>query len=128
MSRYVLDASAILALVQEEPGSDIVADAMAEGAEICAINLSEVVAKLAESGSIEEVIRTSLARLSMTVVDFDEKLAFQAGMLRPTTRHLGLSLGDRACIALARERDSTIITADRAWATLSLGPTIRIIR
>ena len=114
MSSYVLDSSAVLAVVQLEPGAGMVEAAMAEGAILTTVNLSEVVARLTESGLSEQDIRRALARLEFAIVEFDAELAFQAGLLRPLTRHAGLSLGDRACLALARQLQLPVLTADRA--------------
>src|SRR6202007_388558 len=101
MARCVLDASALLALLKAEKGSDRVIKAITEGAAISAVNLSEVIAKLNEGGMPEEAIHEALDVLELDVVDFDIKHAYRAGMLRPLTRHAGLSLGDRTCLALA---------------------------
>jgi len=126
MSSVVLDASALLALLQDEPGSDRVLAQLA-GALISSVNLSEVVAKLAERGMPEGDIHRSLS-LGLEVIPFDEKLAWQAGLLRPQTRHAGLSLGDRACLALARSRSRPTLTADHAWVGLNVGVEVVVIR
>ncbi len=97
-------------------------------AAISAINLSEVAAKLAESGMPEEVIREALEGLAMEVHDFGRELAFQTAMLRPSTRPEGLSLADRACLALGRRLDIPVLTTDRAWEGLDLEVEIRLIR
>lgn len=126
MSRVVLDASALLALLQNEPGSDRVMEQLA-GALISSVNLSEVVAKLAERGMPEGDINRSLG-LGLEVVPFDEELAWKAGLLRPQTRRSGLSLGDRACLALARSRSLPALTADHVWADLDVGVDVVVIR
>ncbi len=127
MSEVVLDASALLALLNKEPGHEEVAQTMPD-ATISAINLSEVAAKLAESGMPEEVIREALEGLAMEVHDFGRELAFQTAMLRPSTRPKGLSLADRACLALGRRLDIPVLTTDRAWEGLDLEVEIRLIR
>lgn len=117
---YVLDASALLALLKAEPGHERVAALMAGGdCVIGAVNWAETAAKLTESNQSASAIRATLAALSANVVPFDTPQATEAGLLRPATRHLGLSLGDRACLALARIRKATAITADRPWLTLA---------
>src|SRR5690348_11016078 len=120
MSEFVLDASALLALLGSEPGEDVVAQALARGAAISTVNLAEVVAKLAESGMPEEAIHAALDPLGFKLIDFNHDLAFQTGLLRPLTRLAGLSLGDRACLALGRHLSLPTPTADRNWAQLSL--------
>ena len=122
----VLDASALLALLQGEPGSSRVLEIL-PGALICSVNLSEVVAKLAEFGMPEADIYRALT-LGLEIVPFDETLAYEAGFLRPLTRRAGLSLGDRACLALAQSRSLPAFTSDRAWAALDIGIDIIVIR
>ncbi|MBO0778869.1 MAG: type II toxin-antitoxin system VapC family toxin [Ktedonobacteraceae bacterium] len=128
MSACVLDASALLALLNAESGNEQVVEAMSAGAAISLVNLSEVVAKLSEAGMPEAVIHKTLDSLGLDMVSFDAALAYQAGLLRPLTRHAGLSLGDRACLALAKNLGLPALTADRAWESLSLGIVIRVIR
>lgn len=123
----VLDASALLALLQKEPGSDIVEESLPL-AIIGAVNLSEVVAKLIENGMPEEAVRTALAGLDLEIHPFDEPLAYRTGALRAATRRLGLSLGDRACLALGESLECAVLTTDRNWADLTLDLTVRVIR
>lgn len=91
------------------------------------VNLSEVTAKLAETGLSEEAIRRSIGVYRLAWVPFDETAAYSAGMLRPASRAAGLSLGDRACLALGRERNLPVLTADRSWSGLDLGPGIEVV-
>lgn len=123
-----LDASAVVAMMTGEPGAAVVAQAMREGAVISAVNLAEVVTKLHNDGGDEEAIRADLDTLGLTVIPFDEELAFQTGLLRPSTRAPGLSLGDRACLALARRLGVPALTADRLWTTVDVGVTVQLIR
>jgi len=127
-ARSALDASAILALVHQEPGSERVTEALALGAAMSAVNFSEVVAKLAEAGMTHREIHEVLDSLQIEVVPFDTVSAYEAGLLRPATRHLGLSLGDRACLALARLLGVPALTTDRAWSDLPLGVPVQVIR
>lgn len=128
MSEHVLDASAVLALLNQEHGSDPVVQAIIDGASISAVNLSEIVAKLSEAGVPVASIHEALDRLGIEVVDFDADLAYRAGLLRPVTRPAGLSLGDRACLALAQQLGLPALTTARAWTSLQIGVTIRLAR
>lgn len=128
MSSGVLDASALLALLNGERGSDTIAGMPAGSATMSAVNLSEVVAKLAESGMPSALIHRALEPLGIDVVAFDTDLAYQAGMLRPATKASGLSFGDRACLALAQSVQLSALTADRTWADLRVGVEIRLAR
>jgi ribonuclease VapC len=123
----VLDASAVLALLQGEAGAGRVAAAL-EAAAISAVNLSEVAAKLAEAGVPEGAARDALDALGMEVVVFEAELAWAAGRLRTLTRAAGLSLGDRACLALGSARSARVLTADRAWIGLVPGVRVEVIR
>lgn len=127
MSETVLDASAVLALIKGEPGCDVVLDALPD-AMISAVNLSEVAAVLSAYGAPGDMVRGRLDALSMQVVSFDEELAYASAQLRSGTAGAGLSLGDRACLALAAKRNLPALTADRAWGRLDLGIDVRLIR
>ena len=99
MSEIVLDASALMAVLREEPGAAGV-EAVLDDAAISTVNLSEVQAKLVERGSPPEAAWSWLVDLDLDVIDFDASQARVAGDLRPLTRAHGLSFGDRACLAL----------------------------
>ncbi|MBA2393431.1 MAG: type II toxin-antitoxin system VapC family toxin [Ktedonobacteraceae bacterium] len=128
MRRGVLDASALLALLNGEAGSEQVASVIVDGAAISAVNLAEVVTKLSEIGMPEALIHDVLDLLGLEIIDFDFKQAYQVGLLRPFTRHAGLSLGDRACLALAQLLDLPALTTDRIWASLAVNVTVLVIR
>lgn len=127
MPETVIDASALLALLNAEPGADVVAEALPGGV-ISAVNLSEVVAKLRDAGMPEKTIHQALQPLGIEIVPFDEEQAYQAGLLRVATQDMGVSLGDRACLSLAKKLGVVALTADRVWAGLSVGVTIKVIR
>ena len=127
MSRLVLDASALLALIFRERGADFVAEHVSEAA-VSAVNLAEVVAKLADEDYSVELVRLTIDDLDLEIVEFDEETAFESGLLRRKTRHIGLSLGGRACLALAQRLRLPAVTADRAWAGLDVGVEVRVIR
>lgn len=129
----VLDASALLAYLQGEPGADLVTEALVQGAAISAVNWAEVLSKLAERGQDPDVVATNLTALGLLnkailVYPLDETLARVIAKLHLQTRSLGLSLGDRACLALALSLDLPALTTDRAWEGLSLGCTVTWIR
>jgi ribonuclease VapC len=128
MSSCVLDASALMALFHQEPGSDKVAQAIEDGAVLSTVNLAEVTSKLNELGTPEALIQTALNVLELTIVDFNAELAYKVGLLRPLTKSAGLSLGDRACLALAQHLNLPALTTDRVWRDLIPGVNVRVIR
>ena len=117
MSEAVLDSSAILALLLAEPGSERVRTALPD-ALLSTVNLAEVVSKLSERGMPADEARAAVEATGVEFVDFGADQACAAGALRSETRAAGLSLGDRACLALARLRRLPAITADTAWGRL----------
>lgn len=123
----VLDASALLALLNQEPGSQEVETTL-PGAAISAVNLSEVVAKLTEAGLPEVPLRTALDGLGLEVHSFDVESAYPAGFLRAQTKQLGLSFADRACIALGLELGLPVLTTDRNWKDVDAEVEVRLIR
>jgi ribonuclease VapC len=127
VSEIVLDASALMAVLRDEPGAATV-EAVLDDAAISAVNLSEVQAKLVERGSPAEGAWSWLVELDLNVIDFDAAQARIAGDLRGLTRARGLSLGDRACLALGQALGVPALTADRAWVGLKVGIEIRAVR
>ena len=119
MSDAVLDASAILAVLGGETGAEFVASYIGRGA-VSTVNLAEVASKLAERGGTRSQIVAILDELALEEHSFSSDLALDTGSLRPATRHLGLSLGDRACIALAVKLALPVVAADRGWGALDL--------
>jgi PIN domain nuclease of toxin-antitoxin system len=127
VSDVILDASALLAIFLAEPGADRVLQAL-HAAVISAVNLAEVTAKLQERGMPDARVRAMIETLELNVVALDSDLAIDAGLLRARTRSAGLSLGDRACLALARSRGGVALTADRAWEKLDIGVPVELVR
>lgn len=128
MNSIVLDASAILAVITQEPGiekltSEVLADAAAS-----AVNLAEVQAKLVSRGWKSAEAWEDATSPLREILPFDDEQARIAGDLILHTRKLGLSLGDRACLALGTVLDVPIYTAERSWKRLKLGLTIQVIR
>lgn len=117
----LLDASAILAFLHDEPGADAVADALSAPAEcrMSAANHAEVVAKCLDRGVAEEAVGILLTELGYRVIAVEAEDGDLAGRLRLLTRQQGLSLGDRLCLATARRLACPVLTADRPWLDLA---------
>ena len=122
-----IDASALLALLFAEPGAELVADVVAEGAAISAVNLSEVATVLVRNQRDPETILRPVGQ-QLTVEPFTSADALAAAALYVPTASQGLSLGDRACLALAARLNCPALTADHAWTGLDLDVTVRQIR
>jgi ribonuclease VapC len=123
----VLDASAILAYLRDEPGADTVERAIARGAAVSTVNLSEVCAKLNDHGVTPKQSTQTIEDLALTIEPFLRPDAECAGAWRTSTRQFGLSLGDRACLALAYRLGTPAVTTDRAWEGLPLPVEVKII-
>jgi PIN domain nuclease of toxin-antitoxin system len=123
----VADASAILAALKNEPFSNV-DPRLLVGATVSAVNVCEVLSKLHDDGLNEEQAQAVVAVMDLRVLPFDGLQARTAARLRSMTRHAGLSLGDRACLALADRLGYPVVTADRVWASLEVGIEIIMIR
>jgi ribonuclease VapC len=128
MNRVVLDASAILAVIGGEPGAEKLTPDLLARAVGSAVNLSEVQAKLVSRGWSSEQAWEDATSPVREVLAFDEAQARVAGDLVTQTRHLGLSLGDRACLALGMALRVPVYTAENAWKTLKVGVRVHVIR
>ena len=126
MSRPVLDASALIAVLHDEPGAEVVTPLLRD-ALISAVNLSEAIAKLSDRVSFEQA-RDAVSELQIEVAPFDEEIAVIAAGLRGSTRPFGLSLADRACLATAATVDGEALTGDRVWAELPVDIRVRVFR
>jgi len=124
---FVLDSSAVLCLIQNEPGASLVREALPLSC-LSAVNLAEITSKLSEWGMDNRVIASALDPLQLRIIPFDATQARACGMLRQTTRRLGLSLGDRACLALAANLKATALTTDRAWSAVGDIATVKVVR
>jgi ribonuclease VapC len=123
----VLDSSALLALLFFEPGCQRVAEVVPRSC-MSTVNLAEVLGRLARDGRALDEALDQIEQMGIVWIDFDRELAIAAAALLLPTMPSGLSLGDRACLALARLRDLPAVTADRAWAKLDLGIPIEVVR
>ena len=127
----VLDASAVLAFLQAEPGHDVVRLALQnERCVVTAANQAEIIAKAIDKGVDPVPLGGLLADLAYTVIDVTASDGAAAGWMRSSTRSTGLSLGDRMCLASAKRLKAKVLTADRAWLDVakSLGLQIQCIR
>lgn len=130
-SSTVLDASALLALLFDEPGGERVALALTQPAYMSAVNLCEVLTKLDDAGwlaNADAKKRLQSALDAIQVLPFDELAARVTAALRQATRKAGLSLGDRACLAMGRIRRVLVLTTDTIWAELDLGIEVEPVR
>ncbi len=127
MSTIVLDASAILALVREEIGAREV-EPVVRGALVSSVNWSEVLQKIRSFGLNPVTTARGLPAMGLQIIAFDSQDAENAADLWEQTRAYGLSLGDRACLSLARRFRAEVLTADRAWQKVNVGVPIRLIR
>ena len=126
--KFLLDTSALIALLKKESGYEVIENVIASST-ISSVNLSELVAVLTRSGVSEQDIDEIISDLVPEIVPFCEAISIKTGKLAKLTQNYGLSLGDRACIALGTTLGLPIYTADKVWAELKLENTdIRLIR
>lgn len=127
MADVVLDTSAFLALVRGERGWDQVVAVLA-GSVICSVNAAEAYARLSDWSYTRDQQAKCHVLIKDRIVPFDTDLALRTGALRSATKSLGLSLGDRACLALAQRLGVPALTADRAWSGIKIGVAVEVIR
>ena len=126
-NRYVLDASALLASIFSEAGAEIV-EAELSASVINTVNLAEAATRMIDKGHDPAEVERGLRRAQFRTITFDIDAAIKTAGLRAGTRHLGLSLGDRACLSTALTLSLPVLTADRDWAKLDIGVDVRLIR
>ena len=127
MSAIVFDSSALIAILRQEPGSDVGEQSLND-ALISTVNLAEVATYLARNSVPPETINRALTAFPIEVVPFDREQGLIAGCLYPACKSLGLSLGDRACLALAKSKSLPVLTADKAWLKLEIDVAVSSIR
>jgi ribonuclease VapC len=127
LNKVVLDSSAALAVLAREPGADQVIPVLSNSV-MSAVNLAEVHSNLVQRGIPEEEARATIFRIIFDFEDFDYRQAAYAGALVAQTKPLGLSLGDRCCLALASRLNAPVYTTDKTWKNLQLGFPIHVIR
>jgi ribonuclease VapC len=125
MSAVVLDASALLALLLNEPGAEKVKAAL-DGALLSTVNYAEIVSHYAKLGANPTDIDALLRPLPIRLIPADPELSFEAGLLRPLTLKGGLSLGDRYCLALAKREGVAAMTAERRWPDIAKPAGVRV--
>ncbi|MBI2799090.1 MAG: type II toxin-antitoxin system VapC family toxin [Gammaproteobacteria bacterium] len=129
MTEVVIDTSALLAWLGQEPGWEKVDHAFAtKTCKISAVNLAGLVAKTSDRMHESDEIAAMVSALPVEIVPFDRAQAFSAGVLRAATRNLGLLLGARACLALSATLGAPALTADKPWLALNIGVHIECIR
>jgi ribonuclease VapC len=129
----VLDASALLAFLQDEPGADLVEEALVSGALMSAVNWAETLSKASDNGNQPDFIVSRLHEAgilgqSLAIVPLTSEDGLAIARLRNKTKAIGLSLGDRACLALALKEKAVALTTDRTWSKIRLGVRVQIIR
>jgi ribonuclease VapC len=127
VSEAVLDASALLAFLRREPGGDRVGTLL-DRSVMSAVNLSEVASKALDHGGTPDAVAHALARLPVRLVPFTPEDALLAASLRPATRHKGLSLGDRCCLALGVKSGLPVLTTEGQWRDLDVCAKVEVIR
>ena len=127
MSAIVFDSSVLIAILRQEPGSEVGEQSLND-ALISTVNLAEVATYLARNSVPPETINQALAAFPIEVVPFDREQGLIAGCLYPACKSLGLSLGDRACLALAKSKSLPVLTADKAWLELEVDVSVKSIR
>lgn len=127
MSDAVLDASVLLAVLLQEPDHEKIVSLL-DRAKMSSVNLAEVITKLTAYGQPADAILTLIDDMEIQVEPLDKARAVATGLLTAKTSKAGLSLGDRACLSLAREFKLPAITADKAWSKVNIGVDVQIIR
>lgn len=125
--KIVVDASAIIAFIYNEPGADKVLQFISS-ASISSVNLSEVVTDVLKRGADIIETREHLSQLPLEIIPFNAELAYEAAALEKYRKSHNLSFGDRACLSTGLRLNSKIVTADTKWATLPLSLDIEVIR
>ena len=128
MNDIVLDASALLAFLQNETGGNNVEKYLANAC-MSSVNFSEVITILNQNGIHENIAKELITDVISEIIPFDSEQAFYTAILRQESKKFGLSFGDRACLVLAQQKKATVLTADKIWKNLHLeNVRIEIIR
>lgn len=126
---HVLDASALLAVSKGERGAQLVMDLTQEhDCVVSSVNVAEVASKLCEWGMPVDKLQSAIAQFGVDVVDFNQEQALACAALRSFTKSAGLSLGDRACLALAKLMQGVVVTGDGTWSDLEDTLRVKVLR
>jgi PIN domain nuclease of toxin-antitoxin system len=123
----ILDASVLLAYLQDEPGGEAIEGVLAE-AVMSSVNWAEVVQKSVAAGVVIDGMREDLEALGLEIVPFTPEEGEIAGRLWLQTKQAGLSLGDRACLSLGLKLNVRVLTCDRIWTTIDLALDVQVVR
>jgi ribonuclease VapC len=125
---HVLDSSALLAVSKGERGAEFVIDLInSKDCVISSVNLAEVATRLLDMGLPAQELHRAVAQFGVDVIDFNQEQALACAALRPLTKSAGLSLGDRACLALAKLMAGCTVTADRAWQDIAEAVGVKVV-
>lgn len=125
---HVLDASALLAVSKGEKGADLVLDLLEAGdCVISSVNVAEVANKMLEFGLPPHELKRAIGQFMVDVIDFNQEQALACAELRPLTKSAGLSLGDRACLSLAKLMNGTAVTSDRPWMAIAEAVGVKVL-
>jgi len=127
MNSYVIDSSAFLAVAFQEPGADFVLPRL-RGSLLSVVNYQEVLEKMQERQVATEHALSGIQGMRIHVVDYSIRQAELAMVMKPDCKPHNISLADRACLALGKERDMPVLTADRSWASIDVGVPVELIR
>ena len=127
MGKIVFDSSAVLTLIKMEDGYEKVAERL-DDAIISSVNFCEILVVVSRKGFKQEQTIENLKATFRHIVDFDKEQATIAATLDSSTKGYGLSLGDRACLALAKHKNLPVLTADKVWKKLKVGVDIQLVR
>ena len=125
---HVLDASALLAVSKGEKGADLVLDLLETGdCVISSVNMAEVASKMLEFGLPPQELKRAIGQFIVDVIDFNQEQALTCAELRPLTKSAGLSLGDRACLGLAKLMNATAVTSNRPWMAIAEAVGVKVL-
>jgi ribonuclease VapC len=125
---HVLDASALLAVSKGEKGADFVIELInTQDCVISSVNMAEVATRLLDMGLPAQELARAVARFGIDAIDFNTEQALACAALRPLTKSAGLSLGDRACLALAKLMQGCTVTGDRAWSDVGYAVGVQVL-
>lgn len=125
---HVLDSSALLAVSKGERGAEFVIDLInSKDCVISSVNMAEVATRLLDMGLPAQELNRAVAQFGVDVIDFNQEQALACAALRPLTKSSGLSLGDRACLALAKLMEGCTVTADRAWTDVAEAAGVKVL-